>query len=273
MADAVVVTAPAAGTPWFTGVAGVDADMTTYFTARGIDKLQPAQAAVELAKAHRAAESKLGIPADQILRMPKDAGDTEGWKALHTKLGVPGDPKDYDFSTVKGADGTALPQAVTDWLRATAVKLNLPKDAAVAFATDFQKHQADGLASTKAEFDGKLVAQKVELEKNWGVNKDANLFIAKQAAKALGVDPETIAALEGQIGYSKVMEMFRSIGTKIGEDKYISGNSTNAGVMTRDQAQVRKSELMADTAWRDRYMAGGTNEAKEMTALNTLIVS
>ena len=50
-------------------------------------------------------------------------------------------------------------------------------------------------------------------------------IIAQQAAKALGATPEQVAALESVVGYDKVMEMFRSIGSKIGEDKLFTGNN------------------------------------------------
>ncbi len=43
--------------------------------------------------------------------------------------------------------------------------------------------------------------------------------------------------------------------------------------MTKDQAVARKADLMKDTAWTQRYLAGGVPEGREMEALTRLIVS
>ena len=46
--------------------------------------------------------------------------------------------------------------------------------------------------------------------------------------------------LKKLVGYAQVMEMFRTIGTKIGEDRFImspNGGTGADGIMTRDQAQ------------------------------------
>ena len=62
------------------------------------------------------------------------------------------------------------------------------------------------------------------------------------------------------------------VGTKIGEDKFVAAaNGPNGGIMTQQQAVARKAELMADTFWRDRYLAGGSAEVREMTNLVTII--
>ena len=62
----------------------------------------------------------------------------------------------------------------------------------------------------------KLALEKAELAKSWGSNYAANKIVAENAARALGIDPAAVAALEQQVGYGKVMEMFRTIGAKIG---------------------------------------------------------
>lgn len=267
-------TATTTATPWFEGVAGVTPELVGHFQNRGLHTKTAAEAAVNLAVAHREAEGKLGIPADQIIRLPKDASDEAGWNALWGKLGKPAEAKDYDLSAVKDAAGNPIDAALAGFFRGTAHKLNLSKENAAALASEIQKFNDGKAVSAKAETDAKIVSAKADLAKNWGANAEANKFVAQQAAKALGVDPETVAALENQLGYSKVMEMFRQIGARIGEDKYVTGGSGAGanGVMTREQAMAKKGELMKDTAWAGRYMAGGAPEAREMTALNTLIV-
>src|SRR5579872_1368236 len=89
------------GDPWFKGV---DADLQGYITNRGLDKLDVKAAALKAIEFHRNAEAKLGAPADRLLRIPTDAADAEGWGKIHTALGKPAKPENYDFSAVTDAD-------------------------------------------------------------------------------------------------------------------------------------------------------------------------
>jgi hypothetical protein len=98
--------------------------------------------------------------------------------------------------------------------------------------------------------------------------------LPSRAAGALGVTPEEDAALEKVVGYAATMEMFRNIGTKIGEDKFVLNlhQRRRLGAMTREQAVDRKAALMNDQVWVKAYLAGDAEKAAEMTALNTMIV-
>lgn len=261
--------APAA---WYDGK--VDQETLGHWKNKGWDVNDPVKVATEATKAHREAERFIGAPADQILRMPKDAADEAGWNAVWGRLGKPAEAKDYDLSTVKRADGKELDAALADSIRNAAFAANLPKEAATRMAADFVKHLDGVAAASAADHEAKIVEAQAALKKNWGPNFDANMFIAKQAAQKLGVQPAEVDALEKVVGYDRVMEMFRSLGTKMGEDKFVAnpGGGDNK-VMSRDQAVARKAELMNDAAWTKRYMEGGTAENREMLALNTLIIA
>jgi hypothetical protein len=259
--------------PWYQGVAGIDSELIGHFVNKGWDKLTAAEAAAHAAKAHRDAEKFVGAPANELMRLPKDASDEAGWKNIWKKLGTPDKSDDYDFSGIKRSDGTALDDAFAKQMKDEAFKLNLPKDTAAKMTEQFVKYQDNVRAAESAEQAAKLTEERQALQKNWGANFEANKFTAQRAAQALGVDPETVGLLEKHVGYSKVMDMFLNIGSKIGEDKFVSsgGNSSN-GVMTRDQAIARKGELMADKAWTKSYLDGDAAKKREMLALNTLIV-
>lgn len=256
--------------PWFQGA---DPETVGYFQNRGLDKKTAAEAAIAAAKAHREAEKFVGAPADQLLRVPKDAADAAGWDAVWSKLGVPKDAKAYDFSSVKRADGQAADPAFQEKMREWALSNKLTPNAALSLAQEFVKFQDGTAAGQSAELTAKLALEKDTLAKNWGTNFEANKFVASQAAKALGIDPETVVALEKTVGYAKVMEMFRTIGTKIGEDKFVlGGQQAGNGIMSRDQAMARKSELKNDKAFVSRFLAGDREAVAQMGALDRLIV-
>lgn len=275
---------PAAGNvPWFSTIdpAAVGfqagdpgkAELTGYFTNRGYDKMEPAAAAAAAIKAHRAAEAHLGAPADQLLRLPKDTADAEGWTRYDARLGVPTDAKEYDFSTVKVGDKDIDP-TLADSLRAALKSAHVPKTEAPAVAKAVADYLAKQAGTADADRQNTINTEREALKVNWGNNVDANMLVAKAAAKALGVDEAAVAALENVIGYGKVMEMFRNIGTRIGEDKFVTnGAPGGTGVMSGDQAAATLAERRADSAWTAKLLEGDANTMREFNTLTTIVNS
>lgn len=264
--------AAAVANPWYHGT-DADADLIGHIETKGWKTLTPAAAALAAAKAHREAEKMVGVPANQLIRLPKDASDIAGWNAVWTRLGAPTDPKEYDFADVKFANGDALDAGFIEAVRKTAADYHLTKDAAKALANTFAKALDGAEAGESAEYTSALAKEKDTLAANWGANANANMVIAQNAARALGVTPEDVKVLEKGIGYARVMEMFRTVGTKIGEDKFITSGAPAGGLMTRGQAVSRKNDLMGDKDWTKRYLDGGVKEKQEMTDLNKIIVA
>lgn len=263
-----------ANPPWYQGVTGIDADTITHLTAKGWDKLTPTEVAVHAATAHRNAEKLIGAPADQMLRLPTDPAAPE-WQTVYDRLGRPAKPDGYDFAGVKHANGNDLDPAFATSLATAAHKFGVSKDALAGLTKDIVAGlDARDAAAATAQAEA-VAAERKTLETNWKADYSGNMALAKAAATKLGVTPEAVSALEGVIGYSKVMEMFRAIGQATGEDTFILTNKTpdgNPHTMSVDQATARKAELMKDNDWRQKYLAGGVNENKEMQALNKRIL-
>lgn len=264
---AVVETAPAKS--WYDGA---DAEIVGRLQTRGWDKLEPAKAALEAAKAHLAAEKYIGIPPEQLLRLPKDAADAEGWKAVYSKLGVPADAAAYEFEGLKFADGADVDDAFKTFVRDNAHRLNIPKDAAKALAGEFVKYLDTADKRETEQSQAALAAEHQKLDTDWGKNKDANLFVAKAAAEKLGIKPEAVKALEAQIGYAAVMNMFHSIGTRMGEASFIVNANPNApGVLSQSQAVAKLAELKRDKLWGAKVLAGDYTAVQEYKGLTTII--
>lgn len=255
--------------PWYDGA---DQETVGYFQNRGWDKLDAKSAAFEAAKAHRQAEKFVGAPANELIRVPKDASDVDGWRQLKTRLGAPNEAKDYDFSSIKDAKGSALDEGFASDLREAAFARGLSKDDAAFIADALVKHNDKTSASKAAEFQAKLQEDQNGLKTDWGQAYDANLFVARQTAQKLGVPAEAIAKLEGEVGFRSVMNMFFKIGAATGEHKFIQGgNPDNPVTMGPTQASDAKAQAMRDTAWVKRYMDGGVTEMNQMKAWNAII--
>ena len=264
---------PSPQAAWHASISA-DAETLGYLQNRGLDKLDGNAAAVSLLKSYREAESRLGAPADRVLKLPEKPDDAEGWNAVYQRLGKPKDAKEYDFSALKFKDGSDLDPAFAEFMRTAAHKYNLPKDAAQRLTQEFMQFVEGNEGAGATETAAALAVEQDTLKKNWGANFEVNKLIASNAAKTLGLKPEVLAVLDKTAGHAAVMEMFRDLGVRLGEDKFVGGkNASGNGVMTREGAASRKAELLKDPAWISRYNAGGvaSPEFKEMADLNRLI--
>jgi hypothetical protein len=260
---------PVANIPWSEGV---DTDTAGYLQNRGWDKLSAKDAALAAAKAHREAEKLIGAPPEHVVRIPQAANDAEGWNKVYGRLGVPTDAKEYDFGGVKHANGNALDEASVASLRTLGGEQHLTKDQAKAVAYFIAKQDDARAEIETATYNEKLTAEKATLKTSWGSNATNNLIVAQNAATKLGVTAEELSALEKTVGYARVMEMFRNVGSRIGEDQFIRDNGGgNGGAVTKEAAQSRLDMLATDQQWQDNFNKGGVKERQEFDNLTRLI--
>lgn len=273
MPDEVVV--PPVSPPPAAWYSTLDAETQAYVTNNITPdgRADPLKAFSEAAKAHQSAQQYIGVKPEQIIKLPGD-DNPDAWKAVWQRLGAPADAAGYDLSGVKKADGTAIDAAESDWIRATAAKLNLPLSAAQALATEMTVRQEASRQEAATANAGRVAEQKTALRTQWAQNFEANEFVAKQAMAAFGLNAEQITQVENSPNVASAMETWRQIGMRIGEDKYIQGGGGGRpGSMTLGEAQGRKTELMADTDWRTRFLAGGSAEKQEMSRIDTIIAT
>lgn len=260
------------GNPWHHGV---DAAILGHWQNKSYDLSDPGKIAIEATKGHLEAQSKLGIPANQLLRLPADASDEAGWKGVYAKLGVPADAKEYDFAAIKYANGNPLEESLVDTMRAALHGARVSKDRATDVIKAVVKLRDDASAGEGTERAAKLESERATLKRDWGNNYDFNHLKAMEGARRLGVDAAAIQQLEQQLGYSKVMEMFRKVGAGTSEDAFVEGARTRPDGLpaTREGAAAMLKEKMADTeGWAKRLMAGdpqAKREFKDLTKLAT----
>lgn len=248
-----------------------DTDTLGYIQARGLDKMKPEEAALTSIKAHREAEKLMGVPADQLLRVPKDLSDVEGWNKVHQRLGVPADAKEYDFTTIKNKAGETLNEDVANTMRGLVAELKIPKSTASILVQKIVDLADKSQEESLAKGAGELAQEQEKLKANWGSNMTANQTVAQNAMRALGVTDEHEEALKSTIGYAATMELFRNIGSRMGESNFIEGGSGNKGpAMTKEAAQYRLDQLQNDAEWFKRFSAGSVLENKEFNDLTKM---
>lgn len=259
--------------PWYAGKAD-ERTVATWQNNFPQHMTDPAALAAAVTASYLNAQQLLGAPADQLLRVPSRPDDQPAWDAFHKRLGKPDKAEDYVFKT---ADGKDLDASLAEALRAAAFKTHLPKDTAATMAAEVAKFEASRHTAAQADYDAKIAAERTALATNWGANAAVNKEMAKAGAKALGFDADMVDALEKVVGYSKLMEVFRGVGTKTSEGQFHlapKGQGTApGGPMSVDQAKARKQELFADKAWAQKASNGGVAENRELLALDTIIAN
>jgi hypothetical protein len=268
-------TAPEA--KWYSGF---DAESQAYITARGLADKDPAAAFLEAAKAHREAQAYIGVPKEQLLKLPKADAPPEEWDAVYERLGYSKDAEAYKLDTLKRADGTDADDGFKEFVRAQAADLKLSPAAAAKFGEAALRFQEAAAATQTTAQTAEATKAMEALKQSWGPNYEANKVIADNAYAAImkvaGFDQATMTAaiqkLGETTGKAEVMQMLLAVGQQIGEDKFIGGGGPqgNLGPRNAEQAKIRLNELKADSTWTQRFLQGGAAEVKEFNELSIL---
>lgn len=258
--------------PWHQGL---EPEVLGHIENRGLKLDDPKLIVDNLAKAHREATAKLGVPADQILKLPKELSDEAAMKPIYNRLGVPNEPKDYDLSSVK-LGGKDLDPGLADTLRAALLKGAVPKDKAGAVASDIAKHlETQDAAKIKQAADDKAV-QVNALKKNWGTDTQfkINEGLALQGATKMGLSQEQYNKITDAVGIDVAAELFRKIGAGTAEDTFVE-NGGGGAATTVQGAQARLAELQANPEWAAKLISktGGAAEKAEFAKLMALVAA
>lgn len=251
-------TAPAAF-DW--GTAGLHADDLAHVTTKGYKS--PADVVI----AHRAAEKLIGVPADQVLKFPKEM-TPEFEREAFTRLGRPAEAKDYEIATPKEG---GFDQGFVDWARGAFDKANLTKGQAKALSEQYNDLFATRAAADKAALAKRDTEQVSTLTAEWGANMAKNTALVDRAATAFGMKPEHLAALKQVMGPADAMKFMFGIGSKLGaDDGYVDGeHRTNQSFgMTPEQAQSEIALLRKDKDFIGKYARGDSEAKARMLRLN-----
>jgi len=259
--------------------AGFDTETQNYIATRGLTDKDPSAAFLEAAKAHREAQAYIGVPKEQLLKLPKADAPPEEWDDVYAKLGYSKNADDYKLEGLKRGDGTDVDDSFKDFVRAQAADLKLSPAATAKFAEATLKHLEGGTAAQTAAQTAEATRALEQLRQSWGPNFEANKVIADNAYAAMmaaaGFDQTRMTAaiqkLGETVGRAETMQMLLAVGQKLGEDRFVGGGGASGGTRyTAETAAARIAELKTDSTFISRYLAGGNAETKEMNDLHLL---
>lgn len=214
---------------------------------------------------YRNLEKFTGVPADKILKMP-DENNADEVNAFYKKLGRPDKAEDYKFEIAEGQDD-AIAKAIAPEL----FKAGLSQKQAAAI---YKSLEAEKIEQGKAAETAAIKAEE-DLKSEWGANYDNNLKAAQQAAKIAGVTPEQIEALQKATDYKTVMNMFKNLASKFGEDvlRGAGDNRSSKFTMTPQEARERIEQLKSNKEWQEKMANNDKAAIKEYKELSQIAVS
>ena len=201
----------------------------------------------KLAKSYTHLVKKMGVPAEQLLRLP-EAG--EPMDDVYNALGRPESHEHYDI-------GEYAPETTEDF-RQLAHNLGLNNDQASVLFDAYINSVAGQQEHEQEAFDQFEVENTQALQKEWGGNFDKNVELARRAFMNFAT-PEAVEIMEqtGLGNHPEILKVFSRVGELLQEDSVLPGSSTPIlGGMNPAQAQEAFNSKMADPEFRNAYLDG-----------------
>jgi hypothetical protein len=214
-------------------------------------------------KAHWGLERLMGAEkAGRTVLLPKDENDSEGWKALVSKLGVPQKSDDYKLPMPEGVDD-GFAKTASGWFHEAGVPPKMAKYVAEKWNSWVAEQVKVGEESDKAESQKQMGA----LEKEWGGEFTAKRELAQRGyrdfAKQFGLDDKAaLERAESVLGAANLTKFFAGLGSLNAETPFAGSDGKGGFSMTPADAQKEVSEITAkrsagqinDYQWRTEYL-------------------
>lgn len=231
---------------------------------------------VKAIKAYQNLEKFHGVPADQLIKLPKDFNEEGALDPIYTKLGRPESPDKYD---IKLPEGIQVDDNRLNLAKEVGHKIGLNNKQIQALAEFDASYQQEAMANHE-----KAVAQKQEqeltgLQKEWGTHFEERAELGRRFVRnnlPEGIDKEaTLSAIEQAIGTAATLKLFANAGEKSREDSVPDSSGDRPFGYTREQALADKKalmdELQGDKTRLSNYNSGKGADIEKMKKLNAII--
>lgn len=233
------------------------------------DDLKPVVArfksAEDLAISYQNLEKLKGVPEDRLLKLPEKMEGDEA-RAIWERLGAPKEPKGYEIPR----DEKSPDRGFADWAEGAFHKNNLTKSQAAGVAQMYQERIKSEIQAQTDATKSRLAQADQTLKKEWGQHYEANINIAKQGVKVLGLDAKTLDLLEAVQGRDVLFKNLQRLGASVGESSFVDGTAAPATAMTAEQAQEQIKIKTADEKFRKKLLRGDAETVAEWNKINML---
>ena len=197
-----------------------------------------------------------------LVEIPGEDADDSVMGNFFDKLGRPGSPEQYGLELPEGGDKDML-----DWFTNTAHMHGLSQKQTQAMYNEFNEMSSSKMENFQHEMKVRNEQEIDGLKKEWGGEFESNLNAGRRAVNALGYTEEALTTLEEKLGTGEMMKLFSQIGSKMGEDAFVGGDTSAGFGVSPAQAQAQIDDLKTDSQFMDRYMSGDKAAVDKMKRL------
>lgn len=234
------------------------------------DPVKPIQAYKNLEKFH-------GVPADQLIKLPKSFDEEGALDPVYDRLGRPASPDKYEIKLPEGvqADDTRM-----NLVKQVAHKIGLNPKQLQALAEADAKYMGEATKAYEAERAQKMEAEVNALQKEWGTHFEERAELGRRFVRnslPAGIDKEaTLSAIEGAIGTALTLKLFANAGEKTIKEHNVPDSSGDRPFgYTKEQASADKKSLMdelkADPSRLANYNKGVGPDIDKMNRINKIL--
>jgi hypothetical protein len=173
------------------------------------------------------------------IAVPATDATPEAWDAVYAKLGRPANADGYQLQRPRGFDGYSEDLAAS--FRQAAFAAGLSDRQARALHDFYVAHAAERADAAAEDASAASGALERNLRATWGPQYDANVALAKRAARAFA-PPESLDALEGALEAPALLGLFARIGAAMGEDRLV-GEGERSLAFGPDQARMEIARI------------------------------
>lgn len=163
----------------------------------------------DVVNSYRNLEKLTGVPAEQIVKLPKD-NDPTAWNDVYSKLGRPATADKYDIPIPEG-QSDEFAKTAREWFHKAGLSVAQARGVTEAWNAHVAGAQEAQQTQSKAKFEAEVNSLKAE----WGSGYESNAALVDRAAMAFGMDQDTLSALKATMGPAKAMKFLHSIGSKV----------------------------------------------------------
>jgi hypothetical protein len=223
----------------------------------------------QVVESYRNLEKLLGADrAGRTVVLPGENASPEDMAAFYNKLGRPDTPDNYKLAIPEVGGDPAFAKAAAAKMH----ELGLSTKQGQELVNWWNGTMGDSAKQSEAAKLQAFQADEAALKAEWGAAHDQKVVVAKNVASSLGLDAPTIDKLQAALGHKGVMQLLDKIGSKAGEDSFVSGGQNAPGfssAMTPGQAQAKIQELRADKNFVARYLNKDVAAVDEMKRLHS----
>ena len=227
--------------PWSFDPTALPDDLSREPSLRNFDSVD------KLAKSYVHAVRKMGVPADQLMRVPQGDEDP-GWNDIYNTIGRPETPDGYEF------DERYTDTNLEDY-KNIAHNLGLTQNQAnkiLYMWSDSNYYQAEQAESRHEEMQAQGVH---ELQTEWGKSYNENVELARRAFTNFA-SSEALELMEntGLGNHPEIVKMFSKIGNLLKEDGIMVGEPGVGGALSPAMAQEKINTNLSDSEFNKVYL-------------------